>query len=75
MRGRVFGTVSAIAQIAAPLGMLIAGAALSGFGTRAVIGAIGVLFLLITLLFLRQRAVWLADRPRPQTPASAASSE
>jgi predicted MFS family arabinose efflux permease len=75
MRGRVFGTVSAIASIAAPLGMLIAGAALSGFGTRTVLGAIGGLFVLITLLFLRQRAVWLADEHRHQTPANSASAE
>ena len=54
MRGRVFGTITAGAWIAMPLGALLAGYALEGVGLAATLVGVGILYLLTTgsLLFM-----------------------
>ncbi|HEX5503128.1 MAG TPA: MFS transporter [Thermomicrobiales bacterium] len=42
LRGRVFATFSAIAQVASPLGIVLAGYAIQGFGLRPTLVALGV---------------------------------
>jgi MFS family permease len=63
LRGRVFGTVSATAMVAAPAGMLLAGAALEAAGVRAVIGTIAAVFAAVTIVFMSRPALREMDRP------------
>lgn len=62
LRGRVFGSVSASAMIAAPAGMLLAGAAIEATGLRPVLGAIAAAFTAVTLAFLVQPSLRELDR-------------
>ncbi|MCU0564998.1 MAG: MFS transporter [Oculatellaceae cyanobacterium Prado106] len=55
LRGRILGTVNGISLIAAPMGILIAGLLLEGFGVQVALGAIA---LLITLI-----AIWVVFNP------------
>jgi len=63
LRGRVFGTVVAIALIAAPAGLLLAGLTIESIGTRAVLGIIASAFFLVTLAFLVQPSLREMERP------------
>jgi MFS family permease len=55
LRGRVFGTITAIAWLAMPLGVLAGGLLLDAFGVRPTIAGIATCYLVATvsLLFLR----------------------
>lgn len=66
LRGRVFGTVSASAMVAAPAGMLLAGAASETIGIRAVLAIIAAVFILVTIVFVAQPSLRDMDRPQPE---------
>jgi MFS family permease len=66
LRGRVFGTVSATAMVAAPAGMLLAGAALEATGIRVILGTIAAAFVAVTVVFGVQPSLRDMDRV-PQT--------
>lgn len=52
LRGRVFGTITALAYVATPLGVLLGGVAIEWVGLRATIAAIAAGYLLTTLTLL-----------------------
>jgi MFS family permease len=52
LRGRVFGTITALAYVATPLGVLLGGYAVEWLGLRATIAAIAAGYLLTTLTLL-----------------------
>ncbi|HKG25962.1 MAG TPA: MFS transporter, partial [Thermomicrobiales bacterium] len=62
LRGRVFGTVSATAMVAAPAGMLLAGAALEATGIRVILGTIAAAFVAVTVVFGVQPSLREMDR-------------
>jgi membrane protein implicated in regulation of membrane protease activity len=76
MRGRVFGTFTALAWMAIPAGMLVGGFMLDAFGLRPSLIVIGIAYLLVTGSMLWNRslrgmdrrpdAVESGDRPHPQ---------
>ena len=55
VRGRVFGILTAITAVAAPMGLLLVGFGLQAIGARSMMGVIAVCFLLL--------AVWIALSP------------
>jgi MFS family permease len=67
LRGRVFGTVVATALIAAPAGLLLAGAAIEAIGIRAVLGIMAGAFSLVTLAFFVQPSLRRMERPAVQS--------
>ncbi len=56
LRGRVFGTLVAVAMLAAPVGMLVAGVALEVIGVGGVVASIAVAFLAVSLSMLANPA-------------------
>ncbi|GIW04960.1 MAG: MFS transporter [Thermomicrobiales bacterium] len=68
-RGRIFGTVLGIALLAAPAGMLVAGASVQAFGVRAVFLAVAVVQAAVTLATLLQPVLKEMDRPQFAAPA------
>jgi len=63
MRGRVFSTFSAVAQIAQPLGMAAGGAAIEVFGFTPAVVALGTAMLLLALALTRLRVLRQMERP------------
>jgi MFS family permease len=55
LRGRILGTVNGVSLIAAPIGLLLAGLLLGGFGVQIAIAAIAVCSTII--------AIWVALNP------------
>jgi MFS family permease len=49
MRGRVFGAITAGAWLAMPLGMLLGGVLIEGFGTSAVLIGLGITYFVTTI--------------------------
>ncbi len=76
LRGRVFGTLSAIAGAGAPAGMLIAGFGLEALGVRPFFGVIGALLCAMAVLVFAPpalRALDSGERSMPEcTPESPA---
>lgn len=73
MRARVFGTLTAGAFLAMPLGVLITGYALEWVGLRPVLLALGTLYLITTLSLLINPALREMDRQRePESPLAEA---
>lgn len=70
MRGRVFGTITASAFVAMPLGVLVAGYLLDLAGLRPVLLAVGACYLLTTLTLLFNPALRAMDHPAPRLPAT-----
>jgi MFS family permease len=69
MRARVFGTITAGAFLAMPLGVLITGYALEWVGLRPVLLTLGTLYLITTLSLLINPALREMDRQRePESP-------
>lgn len=64
LRGRIFGTVLGVALLAAPAGMLVAGASVQALGVRTVFLAVAAVQVLVTLSMLFQPALKEMDRPR-----------
>ncbi len=52
MRGRVFGTLTASAFVAMPIGVLLAGFLLERLGVRWMLVTVGCCYLLVTLTLL-----------------------
>lgn len=65
-RGRVFGTITAIAWVAMPLGMLAGGFLLDTIGLQPTIGIIAACYLVATISMLFSRALHEMDQPREQ---------
>ncbi|MER3436871.1 MAG: MFS transporter [Chloroflexota bacterium] len=63
-RGRIFGTVLGIALLAAPAGMLVAGASVQALGVRTVFIAVAGVQAAVTLATLLQPVLKEMDRPR-----------
>ncbi|HEY0605378.1 MAG TPA: MFS transporter, partial [Herpetosiphonaceae bacterium] len=73
MRARVFGTITAGAFLAMPLGVLLTGYALEWVGLRPVLLALGSLYLITTLSLLINPALREMDRQRePESPLAEA---
>ena len=70
MRGRVFGTITAVAWVAMPLGMLVGGLLLEQFGVRAVIAGIAASYLVATVSMLFMPALREMER-LPESDAGA----
>jgi MFS family permease len=64
MRGRVFSTFSAVAQIAQPLGMATGGAAIDVFGFTPAVVTLGGAMLILALALTRVRVLHEMERPR-----------
>ncbi len=69
LRGRVFGTFSALATAGSPLGMLAGGFALEGLGLRATLVAMGAAYLAVGTGMLFVPALRGMDRPAREPPA------
>jgi MFS family permease len=66
LRGRVFGTISAIAWVAMPLGMLAGGFLLDRLGLRLTISMIAACYVVATVSMLFSRTLHEMDRPGEQ---------
>ena len=64
LRGRVFSTFSAISQVAAPMGMLVAGFAIEHFGLRGTIAGIAVASQLVAIGMVFVPALHRLDESR-----------
>ena len=65
MRAQVIGAAIALAWVAMPLGMLVAGGVAQAFGIRVLFAAVGVAFILVLAAILPMRVLHDLDRPRP----------
>jgi len=63
LRGRVFGTILALANVATPLGILAASAAIDRFGLRATLLGLAALLSLVAVQTLTNPALRALDRP------------
>ncbi len=63
LRGRVFGTILALANVATPLGILAASAAIDRFGLRATLLGLAALLSLVAVQALSNPALRALDRP------------
>ncbi len=73
-RARVFGTTTAIAFVAIPLGQLAGGYLIEWMGVRAFLGAVAVIYLLTVTSFLFNPVLHEMDHPPRPTPRSAAAA-
>lgn len=71
LRGRVFATFSAISQVAAPLGVVIAGYAIQGFGLRPVLVALAAAAAVVSVGMLFVPAFRELQAPTTGEPAMA----
>jgi MFS family permease len=62
LRGRVFGTSGALGMVATPLGALLAGYAISGFGLRGAVIGLGLFTLVPSLWAVTNTALRQMDR-------------
>lgn len=75
MRGRVLGTFMALALLASPIGMLLAGFLIEAFGLRPLLIGMGALLVAITVSLTLNPAIRELDVPPPgATPSPAAPS-
>ena len=72
LRGRVFSTFSAISQVAAPLGMLLAGLSIEHLGLRGTILAIAILSQTLAVGMFFVPAIHRLDESRVVAEGSAA---
>jgi len=63
LRGRVFGTSRALGFAATPLGGLVAGYIVAGFGVQAAIVGISVLLVAVGAWMMGSRAMWAISPP------------
>ncbi len=73
MRGRVFGTFTALAWLAIPAGMLVGGFMVDALGLRQSLIAIGIAYLLVTGPMLWNRSLRAMDR-QPEAIESGSAS-
>jgi predicted MFS family arabinose efflux permease len=66
LRGRVFGTITATAWVAMPLGMLLGGVLLDRLGLQTSFAIIAAVYLIATVSMLFSRTLHEMDRPGEQ---------
>lgn len=65
LRGRIFGTTTAVAMIATPVGLSLGGYALAWFGIRPMLIALSAAFLIVSLTLFLIPAFRRLDDPAP----------